>query len=487
VVARWVVQENARPGTAAWQIGPGHWGGIEGFANRTYAAAGDAVKLYVSTAARTFHVEAYRVGYYGGWGGRQVWVSAAVRGVEQPRCALASATNMVSCDNWKPSLTVAVTKSFVPGDYLLKLVTNADQQSYVPLTIWDPTSRAAYLVKNDVYTWQAWNPYGGYDFYQGVGACPPNVYPLCSRARVVSFDRPYALDQGAGDFIGDEYPLVRWAEEQGLDVSYATNVTVEEHPGIVMQHRALLSLGHDECWSLHERRAVVAGEAHGLNLVFFAASAILRHVRLQASLLGAHREEVDYRDGTADPLNGKGDPLEVTGNTWGSPPASWPENHFVGAEYAGFLEPDAPPAPFVVSDGSAWIFAHTGLHTGSVLPGALRSDFDQFDSADHPSNEQIFGHSLIPMEHAQSLIGKTQGRVYSDMTYYTDPRSGAGVFDAGDNNWVALLTDCTPGSNWCIAPTVQRITGNLLANFGSGPAGRLRPSNANWRRVYASA
>ena len=70
------------------------------------------------------------------------------------------------------SVTLTVSAAFVPGDYLIKLVGSGGQQSYVPLTVWDPSSTATYVVQNDVLTWQAWNSYGGYDYYQGPGQCP---------------------------------------------------------------------------------------------------------------------------------------------------------------------------------------------------------------------------------------------------------------------------------------------------------------------------
>jgi len=172
--------------------------GIAGFASTTYAAPGTKVKLYVSTAATRFRIEAYRMGYYQGLGARLVWQSREIPGREQPTCPLTTGVNMVACDNWTPTLNLSVTAAFVQGDYLLKLVGAGGQESYVPLTVWDPTSKATYLVKNDVFTWQAWNPYGGYDFYAGEGPCPSDVYPLCSRARIVSYDRPYAYGEGGG-------------------------------------------------------------------------------------------------------------------------------------------------------------------------------------------------------------------------------------------------------------------------------------------------
>ena len=479
VEARWVIAENKRPGSTAWRIRHAR-GSIVGFASRVYARRGQRVTLYVSTGAARFRAEAFRMGYYQGKGARLVWKSAEVPGKVQPRCPVTAATRMVSCSNWSPSVAFTLTSAFVQGDYLIKLAGSGRQQSYVPLTVWDPASTAAYVIKNDVFTWQAWNPYGGYDFYAGRGGCPAGGYPLCSRARVVSFDRPYAAEGGSGNFLTLEYPLVRFAEKHGLDVTYATDLTVDQHPRYLRRHRVLLSLGHDECWSLSERRAAVAAHHDGVNIVFFAASPILRHVRIQASPLGPGREVVDYRDSRADPLNGKGHPLQVTGNTWGSPPASWPEDAFVGESYAGFLEPGLHSG-LVVADASGWVFRGTGLHNGSVVPGVIASDVDHFYAPMDPGNVQIFSHSPI----AASLGQTDLGRFYSDMSYYTDPKSGAGVLDTGTNNWIpALLHDhsgCARGH--CADDIIQRITGNILRVFGRGPAGRTEPSAANWRHV----
>jgi hypothetical protein len=485
VQARWVIEENTRPGSTAWEIRPGTPASISGFASTTYATHGDHVTLFVTTTARRLHVDAYRMGYYQAKGARLIWRSPEVAGRQQPPCPRTAATNMVACDNWVPTITFEVTRAFVQGDYLLKLVGNDGQQSYIPLTVWDPTSTATYLIKNDVYTWQAWNLYGGYDFYGGLGTCPAGVYPPCNRARVVSFDRPYDYGNGAADFLGSEYPLVRFMEQEGLDVTYVTNVTVEQHPALLLAHRAMLSLGHDECWSLTERLAADRAEARGVNMIFFGASAVLRHVRLQASPLGADHEEVDYRDSTADPLFGKGNPLEVTGNTWGSPPANWPEISFVGEQYVGYLLPGATPGPLVVAPGaSPWIFRGTGLRNGSRVPGVVTGDLDEVDPGDHPNDLEILAHSPVNLSDAESETGASQGFIYSDMTYWTDPRSGAGIFDSGATSWIASLAPCPRNPRACPAAATRRITGNLFALFGRGPAGHFRPAVSNLRQVY---
>jgi hypothetical protein len=219
-------------------------------------------------------------------------------------------------------------------------------------------------------------------------------------------------------------------------------------------------------------------------MVFFGASPILRHVRLQASPFGSDREEVDYCDGTADPLNGKANPLQVTGNTWSSPPARWSEVDFVGENYIGFVLGGTGTFPYVVADPKAWIFKGTGLRAGSAVPGVIATDLDEFDPGDYPANLEILGHSPVPLKDAISEDGDLQGFLASDMTYWTDPASHAGIFDSGTTNWIPSLSPCPAGARSCPAAMVGKITGNLLSLFGRGPAGRHQPSEANWRAIY---
>lgn len=484
-----ILAENRLPGTTAWQItDQPPTGFIEGFADTTYAAAGENVGLYVSTSAASFQVVAYRMGWYGGDGARRIWSSPVTTGVEQPACPVDHETNMVSCDNWGESLTMPVTSAFVQGDYLLELVGSDGEQSYVPLTIWDPSSTAAYLVMARSLTEQGWNTFGGYSYYQGKGPCilgQTGSYPVCNRARVVSFDRPLDSGNGASDFLSNEYPLVELMEEEGLDVAYCTDVTVDEHPDIVSSHKALLSLGHDETWTYPELQAARAGLSKGVNLLFFGSAAIVRHARLQASPLGPDREEVDYRNSAEDPLSrdGSADRDEVTGNTWSAPPTDVNVVPLVGEMYSGYLN-GQDSVPFVVSDASSWLYQGTGLQDGSTIPGVISSDFDHLDpQGGSPGNIEVLGHSPIPAKESFSSDGYWDGDTYSDMTYYTDPASGAGVLDTGTVNWIGSIQPCVTTVDFCPRPEVRTITTNALRLFGSGPAGLKDPSVANWRDV----
>ena len=88
------------------------------------------------------------------------------------------------------------------------------------------------------------------------------------------------------------------------------------------------------------------------------------------------------------------------------------------------------------------------------------------------------------MQDAVSEDGDLQGYLDSDMTYWTDPAGHAGIWDSGTTNWIPSLAACPHPAGVCPAAMVGRITGNLLALFGRGPAGRRQPSRANWRTIY---
>ena len=170
--------------------------------------------------------------------------------------------------------------------------------------------------------------------------------------------------------------------------------------------------------------------------------------------------------------------MEVTGNTWSSPPTNWSEIGLVGEMYSGYITSGS--ANFVVADASSWIFKGTGLRNGSSIPGIITSDFDHVSPGPPtPSDLEVLGHSPIPLSEAYTNQGRWGADTYSDMTYYTDPSSGAGVLDTGDNNWINSLTPCASGVAQCPAATVATITGNLLRLFGQGPAGHIRPASNN--------
>lgn len=459
-------KENAKPGSLAWEITtPQSPSGIQGYADHVSVDTGQQVTLYVSSEAPSFVVQVFRMGWYHGDLARLVWTSPSVPGSVQATCPVTPGINMVECA-WQPSITIRMKPSWPQGDYLFKLVGSGGQQSLVPLTVRDAKSHAPFVIQNSVTTWQAYNLYGGYDLYAGQTA--GGGASFANRSREVSFDRPYDFSFGAGsaDFLGNELPLVALAERLSLNVTYWTDLDFAERPQLLLRHRVLISLGHDEYWSDSMRLGAISGIEHGVNLMFLGANAMFRHIRLAPSPLGPDRREINYKSFSEDPISAT-DPAEAT-DDWPDPPDARPESEVEGDMY-GFCSPVSDP--MVIADASSWIMTGAGVNNGTSLQGLVGSEFDRYSPQfPSPTDVQILAHSPVVCQGKPST---------SDMTYYTAP-SGSGVFDSGTNLWVASLGNACPTTmSSCPYPATVRITENILRAFGAGPAGRLHPSVAN--------
>src|SRR6266516_2453946 len=176
--------ENRAAGTRQWHIT--HLGApsaIEGFAGRVSVLPGQSFRLYVSTTAASFHVRAFRMGWYGGARARRAWASGRVAGGVQRPARISPAARMVTAP-WRPSLTISTT-GWPPGAYLLRLDAASGAQRYVPMAVRSSSTVGKVVLVLGVTTWQAYNPWGGYDLYDG-----PRGFG--DRSYKVSFDRPYA-------------------------------------------------------------------------------------------------------------------------------------------------------------------------------------------------------------------------------------------------------------------------------------------------------
>src|SRR6266571_3820126 len=222
------VAENERPGTSAWRItdlGPAD--AIDGYAGQQSVLPGQSFRLYVSTTARSFRVDAFRFGWYSGRQARLVWTSAQVRGQRQTAVRIAPGTRMVTAP-WRPSLTVS-TAGWPPGSYLLRLDAAGGAERYVPITVRSASTAGAVVILNDNTTWQAYNAWGGYSLYQGPDGLPSG------RGYAVSFDRPYDQD-GAGRFLFFDQPAIALAERTGVPLAYETDVDLDQHPDPLAGH-----------------------------------------------------------------------------------------------------------------------------------------------------------------------------------------------------------------------------------------------------------
>ncbi|OLE24892.1 MAG: hypothetical protein AUG49_12305 [Catenulispora sp. 13_1_20CM_3_70_7] len=467
--------ENAQPGDPAWKNGidSGDDHGIEGFADQVGVTSGQSFKLYVSTVAQQFAATAFRIGYYNGAQGRQIWKSAPTPGRIQPAAAIRPQVNTVTA-NWQPSLTVP-TAGWPEGSYLIRLdplgiagKAGAKGARFVPITVRSTSATDKVVLINAVTTWQAYNAYGGYDLYSGG---PKNDY--ANRARIVSFDRPYD-STGADRFQTYEQSSIVFTEklaaEHGLPLAYATDLDLHENPGLFQGARAIITLGHDEYWSTQMRDTVAKARDTGTNIAFLGANAVFRHIRFQDSPLGKNRIQIDYKDAAEDPVHAT-NPAEST-QDWRYPPHPRPENVLTGVLY----ECNPANADFVVYDPASWLLAGTDAKAGQAFKGLVGVEYDRIvadSSTPHPI--QAISHSPITCRKTRS---------YADAAYYTVP-SGAGVFATGTMRWNCALADggCSDKMDGPAHAFAQKVTANLLLAFAAGPAGKAHPANDNTARL----
>lgn len=478
----WVARENALPGTDAWRITSTtrpsrrgrEVGAIEGYADRVSAVPGDTVTLYVATAAESWWAEVYRMGWYGGLQGRLVWSSDPQPAAWQSPPVSDPGTRMVRA-RWAPRLTFDVGDDWPSGAYLVKLSTSAGTASYVPITIRRDDANANLLFVAAVTTWQAYNPWGGRSLYEDFETGRER-----DRSKVVSFDRPYALayQWGSADFLTHELPLLSLIEEMGLDVAYATSIDLHAASldpvateALLHGRTAVLSPGHDEYYSRGMRRSLEQARTRGINLAFFGANAVYRHVRLEPDDEGLQfRQMANYREASRDPL-ADGNPALATVQ-WRNPPLVNPENSLVGVQYfaAGVEE------PMVIVDPDAWCFAGVDLGGSRYLRDLVLVEADGLGPKDsEPASLQVLASSPVTYRGASYRHA---------MTYYSTSR-GAGVFATGTIGWVLALD----GARWGdprVTSVVRGVTANVVRAFATGPAGLVHPSVPNAARYRTS-
>jgi hypothetical protein len=485
-----IERENCRPGdpSSVWDIPGAGDLNIQGYATDISVNLGSRVSFKVNTNSSNYRLDIYRMGYYGGQGARKVATvepSAALPQV-QPGCNSNATTGLVDCGNWAPSAHWDVPGDAVSGIYFAHLVREdgTSGESHAVFVVRDDNGRSDLLFQTSDTTWQAYNAYGGNSLYTGTPA---------GRAYKVSYNRPFTTRGNAPEdwVFNAEYPMVRWLERNGYDVSYSTGVDSDRLGAELREHRAFLSVGHDEYWSAGQRTNVEAARAAGVNLAFFSGNEVFWKTRWE----DGHRTLVSYKETHA---NAKIDPAPgVWTGTWRdprfSPPADGgrPENALTGQLFT--VNDGATTAIQVpAAEGKLRFWRHTsiaGLAAGqtAVLPwGTLGYEWDEdIDNGHRPAGSFRLSSTTVSGAPVLQDHGSTFGPGIAThrMTLYRAP-SGARVFGAGTVQWSWGLDaehDSKFGSvNEAADVRMQQATANLFADMGVQAAalqtGLTRPS-----------
>lgn len=456
-----ITQENAQPGDPSWTLSPpAPKHELEGYGSRITVHPGDPIDVAVNVGrAQPVSWRVYRLGWYGGAGARLVATGGPVDVAPQPACPRDPTTSRVECA-WATAFRVTPAADALSGAYVIKLH-GAVGESYVPFVV-DDGRAAAVLVDVNVTSWQAYNDWGGESLYADASGTMPH-----GKAWEVSYDRPFANDNGAGRLFDYEADFIRFVEGVGYDVSYTTAFDLSHDTTQLDAARVFVSLANDEYWTVAERAAVQAARDRGVNLAWLGADQALWRIRLQPSSRGVpERVIAAYKaDQDRDPVLAAQGPTASTA-LFRDPPLAQPENAIIGVMYDSWL---LVRQPFVVADGASWVFAGTGLTTGDSLPGGVAAEYDRrFDNGAEPPGLETLASSPVVNAH---------GPPSTAMSTYYRAASGAEVFAIGSIGWVNGLGDSVYAD-----PRVARITRNVLDRF-SGRAAYPDPAGAPWTRL----
>lgn len=459
-----VARENAHEGTRAWMLSNTRidpktkyrcpW--IEGYCSHTSIHAGEKLSIFVSTnPASLFTLDVYRMGYYGGAGGRLMRSWEAIKSSTQPDPPVGP-KRLRDC-RWEPALEFVIPKDWLSGVYLGKLTSLPEGlQSYVIFIVRDQR-RADFIFQCSDTTWQAYNRWpdhfalyddGTHDWYWG-----DNVQ--------VGFNRPYGkycqildapLSTGSGEFLLWEFPVAFWLEANGCDVTYISNLDTHRNGHELQRARGFLSIGHDEYWSIEMFNHVKAAIGAGVSVAFLSGNTCCGRILFSDDTHGKPNRVFERIDVFAPP-----EPPEPFVAMKDLPHRSPNANTLLGARS---IPPVTGGADWTCALPDHWLFAGTGMKKGDAVPGLVGWEWHG-DPADIP------GLEIVATGPTFSAPGKPNGGNYT-ATVYPGAKNNF-VFNASTIWWGDGLSEPPgykrPGAYMTPRgpdPRIEQITRNVL-------------------------
>jgi N,N-dimethylformamidase beta subunit-like, C-terminal len=435
---------------------------IEGYCSRTSIRAGERLKIMVSTnPSSPFVLDIFRLGFYGGNGGRLMRQFGSLAGRVQPDPETGH-QRLREC-RWDPAVEFVIPNDWPSGVYLGKLTAEREGlQSYVIFIVRDDRP-CDFLFQCSDATWLAYNRWSGnwsmYNDGKKNWYCGPNVQ--------VSWDRPYGkypvavdttpMSQGSGEFLIWEFPLAYWMEKEGYDVSYISNVDTHT-AGVagLLRAKAFLSVGHDEYWSREMYDNMMSAVSQGLSAGFLSGDTCWGLIPFLPSGSWVPNRIITRvgRFGEDEPLSIKKYPETALFKQ--SAPT---EANLIGARN---VFPYCGIADWTCSDEDHWIFAGTGMKNGDGIPNLLGFEW-MGQPAEHIPGLRVVAKGPVEYE-------KVKGEYAA--TIYPGPKENW-VFNAGSIWWCDGLS-APPGyqSPSLLGvgpkgpdPRAQRIATNLFNRF----------------------
>lgn len=473
---------------------------------------GQTINLYVSTDAPKFRVDFYRQG---------VTLQFQFSSESLLGNYVADHSND---EDWTvdwPPYGIQLSEDAAPGAYIAMFIEcdengnpNPDQDP--PLNTansYAPTGKAFFVIKNPnpgydsqllykvpLFTYHAYNATGGYSVYQyapvslrrpggGTGGMPwDGTYsPGYPYGDWDPFDN-YALDpvnlSPRQVFEHWDAKFISFLESNGYRTDYCTDMDIHQDDdlGLMKNYAVLLSVGHDEYYSIPMRRNIEAFRNQGGNIAFLSGNICW----WQVLFLDADETLIAPQ---SPGVNGM--------HNWfqqGPGLPSTAEDSLTGVSFrnaAGRYTGTAPTGPtpsdragYTIQFTNQWPFENTGLHDGQAFGKNLglvgyECDGTFRDKSHHPFQPafqggdntppgfmilgtcDVFGFNDVVNEKPADAIGdQTTGNATATMGIYS--QNGT-VFTAATTDWPRLA--------WAGEKSTIQITNNVLNRLGGNPKG----------------
>ncbi|WP_445764866.1 DUF4082 domain-containing protein [Rhizobium hidalgonense] len=495
VASNAIVLENQKQGNpeSEWGLSGSGSTNIEGFATDISVDNGKTVSFKINTNSTNYRIDIYRLGYYGGMGARKVTTIQHTGLQTQPNPLRNATTGTVDAGNWAVSASWTVPDDAVSGVYIAKLVRQDGTfgENQIPFIVRDDASHSDIVFQTADETWQAYNGWGGANFYGGNG---PATGQGAGRAYAVSYNRPIATRDGVGTYAGPqdylfgaEYAGIYWLEQNGYDVSYLSGVDADRYGSLLLNHKTYIDAGHDEYWSGQQRTNVEAARDAGVNLMFWSGNEVYWRTRWGNAYSAdgtPYRTLISYKE-TWGPAGTSLDPSNEWTGTFRdprlSPPAIGggnPENSLTGQLFkVDDVGGNLGAIKVGYDDANLRFWRNTSVanlqpgQTATLTKNYLGYEWDEaVDNGFDPAGLVKLSSTTMPVSTYLLDYGNTTGNATAthNLTLYRAP-SGALVFGAGTVYWTWGLSDNHDNEATPTDPRVQQAMVNLLADMGIQP------------------
>jgi hypothetical protein len=426
----------------------------EAFADAPSYLPGDLLCLAVSTNARTYTVEVFRMGATV----TRMSTSLIQKGRRQGRAVIDPVTKMARAP-WRWTYRQTIPASWPSGVYLAKVSGAAGAQSYAPFVV-RATRPSRYLFVSNTLDYAAYNKWGGSSLYwTEVGSPAPGV----KQATAVSLDRPFAAESGAGEIFMMEAPFIAWLERRHVDVTFTTDYDLSVDPDAQPLPKAVLFSGHGEYWGapLRDWLDTHVLEKGDMNLGMFAADTGYWQVSFGGRSTTGPRTIGLYKDSRRDATARARCPQGLTAHAnafrtlpcgVADPTGNRPEQALFGVQYGSVVP--GYHAYRLSAHVPASLLAGTGLRAGGSLGRIAGGEVDRV----YPGLVPLTGDRLFA---TATTVTRAGGRVGAAAVIRWLP-SGGRVFSSGTFWWAWGLQPSFAKSHG-VPRGFARLTVNLLA------------------------